>query len=408
VLSFQHYGNIAGTLGARLCGARVIIANQSGAPQKRGLRGLLTGIDRLMGTAGLYQLNVVNSGWTQAQFDAFPLSYRKRLRRIDHGVPAPAEIFDKTQARAAFGLPAEAMIVLSSGRLSPSKNQVALVGALALTKNVHLAIAGTGPEHDALVALAGDLQVRDRLHLVGEVSPARIYEFLAAGDAYAFSSLTETFGLAAVEAAIAGLPVVASDLDVLREVLTTRGGEAAAFVRSAGCGWDRRGALGNPRQAGACQEPCGGREKASGAICARSDVRRLRGAAHSGSFRHGCNAVDHLQRSGAVKRVNARIGPVAPGKDGLRIAEADGRAIERQQFRQSEPAAIAERAVLKRKEDAAGGVPMESAARPRPATVDQDGVERMRAPGSEQCPRLENCERIGGAAKTVAAGGEKP
>jgi glycosyltransferase involved in cell wall biosynthesis len=229
VLSFQHYGNIAGTLGARLCGARVIVANQSGAPQKRGLRGLLSGIDRLMGMAGLYQLNVVNSAWTEAQFDAFPLSYRKRLRRIDHGVPAPAKIFDKAQARAAFGLPAEASIMLSSGRLSPSKNQVALVRALALVRNVHLAIAGTGPEREALVALAENLRVRDRLHLVGEVSPARIYEFLATGDAYAFSSLTETFGLAAVEAAIAGLPVVASELDVLREVLTTRDGAAAAL-----------------------------------------------------------------------------------------------------------------------------------------------------------------------------------
>lgn len=229
VLSYQHYGNIAGTLGARLCGARVIVANQSGAPQKRGLRGLLTVIDRLMGMAGLYQLNIVNSAWTEAQFDAFPLSYRRRLRRIDHGVPAPATVFDKAQARATFGLPAQGSIVLSSGRLSPSKNQVALVGALTLVPKVHLAIAGTGPEHEALVALAENLKVRDRLHLVGEVPPGRIYEFLAAGDAYAFSSLTETFGLAAVEAAIAGLPIVASDLDVLREVLTTREGAAAAL-----------------------------------------------------------------------------------------------------------------------------------------------------------------------------------
>lgn len=109
--------------------------------------------------------------------------------------------------------------------------------------------------------------LRGRLHLVGEVSPARIYEFLAAGDACAFSSLTETFGLAAVEAAIAGLPVVARDLDVLREVLTTRDGEAAPlFVRPDADGI--AGALGNPCQAGACAKPRGGRKKASGAICA--------------------------------------------------------------------------------------------------------------------------------------------
>jgi glycosyltransferase involved in cell wall biosynthesis len=81
------------------------------------------------------------------------------------------------------------------------------------------------------VALAETLHVRSRLHLVGEVPPARIFEFLAAGDVYAFASMTETFGLAAVEAAVAGLPVVAADLDVLKEVLTTaEGAPAALFV----------------------------------------------------------------------------------------------------------------------------------------------------------------------------------
>jgi glycosyltransferase involved in cell wall biosynthesis len=231
VISFQHYGNIAGTLAARLCGARSIVANQSGAPQTRGMRGLLTQVDKLMGMAGLYHANVVNSGWTAAQFDAFPRAYRKRLRRIDHGVQAAPQLFEKAAARAAFGLPAQGPLAVSSGRLAASKNQAALVGALALVPDLHLAIAGTGPEENNLAALAENLHARDRLHLVGEVPPGRIFEFLAAGDAYAFASTTETFGLAAVEAAIAGLPIVAGDLDVLREVLTTReGAPAARFV----------------------------------------------------------------------------------------------------------------------------------------------------------------------------------
>lgn len=39
VITFQHYGNIFGTIGARFAGADLIIANQSGAPQTRGVRG---------------------------------------------------------------------------------------------------------------------------------------------------------------------------------------------------------------------------------------------------------------------------------------------------------------------------------------------------------------------------------
>jgi glycosyltransferase involved in cell wall biosynthesis len=233
VLSFQHYGNIFGTLGARFAGIRSIIANQSGAPQTDGLRGLLTVIDKLMGTAGLYHLNVVNSAWTEAQFGAFPVRYRTRLRRIDHGVPAPARAFGRAAARAAFGLPHDARIAVSSGRLATSKNQIALVGALTHLPDVHLAIAGTGPERDALIAHAENRRVRDRLHLVGEVPPARMFRFLAAGDAYVFSSLTETFGLAVVEAAIAGLPIIAGDLPVLREVLTAEDGTPAAIFVTA-------------------------------------------------------------------------------------------------------------------------------------------------------------------------------
>lgn len=232
VLSFQHYGNLFGTLGARLAGARTIIANQSGAPQARGVRGILTQIDKWMGVAGLYHVNVVNSAWTATQFGDFPHAYRRRIRRIDHGVAAPARDENKAAARAAFGLPPDGWIAVTSGRLAASKNQMALVGALARIPGIHLAIAGTGPERDALLACAARLGVSSRLHLVGEVLPERIFSFLAAGDVYVFSSLTETFGLAAVEAAIAGLPLVASDLDVLREVLTTTdGAPAALFVR---------------------------------------------------------------------------------------------------------------------------------------------------------------------------------
>ncbi len=295
VITFQHYGNIFGTIGARLAGANFIIANQSGAPQTSGVRGILTQIDMLMGTLGVYHANVVNSRWTEAQFDTFPKAYRRRTARIDHGVSAPSVAFDKRAARAAFGLPREAWLAVSSGRMAPSKNQIALVGALVHLPDIHIAIAGTGPEQESIVAFAKDNDVADRLHLVGEVPPSRIFEFLAAGDAYAFSSLTETFGLAAVEAAISGLPVVTSKLDVLREVLTTDDGQAAALFVEA----DAKGMAEGLAQLIAMPElaarlAAAGRqlkEQYSPArMCAGYEALLL-----SRSLPHGCNPVDNLQ-----------------------------------------------------------------------------------------------------------------
>lgn len=229
VISYQHYGNIFGTLGARLAGARHVVANQSGAPQSRGMMGMLSRIDRLMGTLGAYQSNVVNSGWTEAQFSDYPAAYKRRIRRIDHGVAGPQLTFEKAAARAAFALPQEPFLAVSTGRLTVDKNHIALAGALRELPDLHVAIAGAGPEHDMLVAFAREQGVAGRLHLVGELPPASIFEFLAAGDAYVFPSVNETFGLAVVEAAIAGLPVVANGLPVLREVLTGDDGNPAAL-----------------------------------------------------------------------------------------------------------------------------------------------------------------------------------
>lgn len=229
VITYQHYGNIFGTIGARLAGVRHIVANQSGQPHTSGVMGLLSQVDKLMGVVGLYETNVVNSAWTEQQFDHYPRAYRRRIRRIDHGVPVPSGEFDKSAARAAFGLPENVWLAVSSGRLTQTKNQIALVGALEHLPDVHVALAGVGPEQDTLLAFAESRGVADRLHLVGEVPPTRIFEFLAAGDAYAFPSMMETFGLACVEAAISGLPIVTGNLPVMREVLTTEDGEAAAI-----------------------------------------------------------------------------------------------------------------------------------------------------------------------------------
>ncbi len=231
VLAYQHFGSVFGTIAGRLAGVTRIIANQSGVPLKGGARGFATALDRLMGTLGFYRYSIVNSAWTAAQFAGYPAAYRRRLRRIDHGVAAPSGTHDRRAARAAFGLPLEIPLVVSTGRLNNLKNHVTLVQALReLPPDVHLAIAGQGPEKAALLAAAEELQLRQRLHLVGEVPPARILEFLAAGDVYAFASREETFGLAAAEAAIAGLPIVSSDLAVLQEVLTADTGPAALFV----------------------------------------------------------------------------------------------------------------------------------------------------------------------------------
>lgn len=67
----------------------------------------------------------------------------------------------------------------------------------------------------------------------GEISPQDMAGFLACLDVFVFPTQAETFGLAAVEAASAGVPLVVNDLAVLREVLSVEGKPAAVFVDAA-------------------------------------------------------------------------------------------------------------------------------------------------------------------------------
>jgi len=233
VITYDFWGNLIGTAGARMAGIPLVIANQGLAPTQSGTLAIASFLDKLCGSLGGYSYNIVNSAWTSAQYANYPSAYRRRLKLIEHGCWRPDTLLDKVAARDRFYLPQDVKLVISVGRLSEVKNQSVLVAALSYLPDVHLALAGNGPGRENIVRMAQAKGVGDRLHLVGEVARSEVYDFLMAGDVFGFPSRSETFGLAAVEAAIAGLPIVASDLAVLREVLFDEHGQPAALFANA-------------------------------------------------------------------------------------------------------------------------------------------------------------------------------
>jgi glycosyltransferase involved in cell wall biosynthesis len=234
LITYQHYGNIVGGLAGWLSSTSVIIANQSGNPGKQGLRRLLSWLDEVFGVLGIYDFIVVNSASTESAYRKLSRRYSKRLVRIDHGISMHGAHPDKQSARECFGLPPTATLLVTTGRLATGKNQDVLIKALQLLPETHLALAGAGPDRGELEHLADRLNVRNRLHFVGELSANEIPSFLKAGDIFVFASTDETFGMSVVEAAVIGLPVVTSDLPVLREVLTSDEGKPAGLFFVAG------------------------------------------------------------------------------------------------------------------------------------------------------------------------------
>lgn len=122
--------------------------------------------------------------------------------------------------------------ILTVGTLEPRKAHDVLLRAAgnggALRGN-RLVFAGpTAGREDALRSLARDLGIGDRLTILGSVHDAVLAGLYRDAALLCMPSLAEGFGLPILEALSFGLPVVASDLDVVHEVA---GEHAVVFPR---------------------------------------------------------------------------------------------------------------------------------------------------------------------------------
>jgi glycosyltransferase involved in cell wall biosynthesis len=144
---------------------------------------------------------------------------RERLHVVPLAAGQPA-------GRGGVGGPTE-NLVLASGQRRPHKNWDRLIRALALVEEdvrPRLVITG-GRGEDPLAPVVAETGLEDWVELRGWVDDDELSDLRARARAMAFPTLAEGFGLPVLEAMVEGLPVLASDLPVLREV----GGDAAVW-----------------------------------------------------------------------------------------------------------------------------------------------------------------------------------
>ncbi len=134
----------------------------------------------------------------------------------------PAANRARTAWRRQIGNP----FVLAVGGIEPRKGTLDLVRAFARVRasrpQLELVVAGGETLFDyrdyraEVDAVAAELGVRPMV--LGPVDHEALPALVAAADVFAFPSTKEGFGLAAMEALAAGVPLVCRDLPVLREV----------------------------------------------------------------------------------------------------------------------------------------------------------------------------------------------
>lgn len=129
----------------------------------------------------------------------------------------------RTPVRAQAGLSPDLPLIAYSGRIAQEKGLDRLLTALAQLaargSEAHLVLIGGGPwEHECrrLVAAA---QLVNRVHLTGYVPRETVFDWLAEADVYCFPSLTDTQGVAVLEAMALGCPPVAARSGAIEDVI---------------------------------------------------------------------------------------------------------------------------------------------------------------------------------------------
>ncbi len=115
--------------------------------------------------------------------------------------------------RETYQIEAKNRVLLFVGRLGKEKNIAFLLNAVALATralpNIHLVLAGKGPQENQLRCLALDLGLADRVTFTGMLPRYKVMHCYAGADLFVFPSITETQGLVIGEAKAQGLPVIA-------------------------------------------------------------------------------------------------------------------------------------------------------------------------------------------------------
>jgi glycosyltransferase involved in cell wall biosynthesis len=150
-----------------------------------------------------------------------------RIEMIHDGVaPLPAATIDREQIRRSIDLGADAILIGSVGSLTREKGHIHLIDAMALLPNrevqAHLALVGDGEQAKLLYDRAKQHRIEDRIHLVGFQQQEQISSWLGAFDLYLQPSLEEGLCTSILDALNLGLPVVASDVGGIPEVIEDR------------------------------------------------------------------------------------------------------------------------------------------------------------------------------------------
>jgi glycosyltransferase involved in cell wall biosynthesis len=167
----------------------------------------------------------VVAGLTECMAKALYKTHAREIRVLGNGVDLDrfAGLPRRTEARKQLGLSVAGPIVEYVGRLAPVKGVQYLVEAMNVVRmqvpSAHLIIVGEGTTRPLIERLIDDLHLCSTVTLVGEVANSSVPLYMAAADVFALPSLSEGFPNVLLEAMAGGLPIVATQVGGMAEIV---------------------------------------------------------------------------------------------------------------------------------------------------------------------------------------------
>ncbi len=145
---------------------------------------------------------------------------KKRIETIRNGIDQP-DFINRETARNILNIKKESFVIGTIAELHKNKGLEYLIRGFAIFHKIHpqaeLMIIGEGEEHKKLEALRDSLSLTSSVHLKGFVEDAARY--LRSFDIFTLTSQTEALGYVILEAGTASLPVVASKVGGIPEII---------------------------------------------------------------------------------------------------------------------------------------------------------------------------------------------
>lgn len=219
IITFTHDSNVLGLPLAKLAGIPARVGTHLG--EIRGMAKWRDALHTFLVNSGVIQTLIASSARTRNNAIEVGVKPEKITTIYNAIMPFDVAHIDRESARAKIGLKKDEVFFLAVGRLVYEKGHEFLIDAMSIVakENPHAVagICGAGPLYAQLHKQIEELGLQNKVKLLGQWDS--IPEILAAADVFVLPSRWEGLPMALLEGMMAGLPVIATRVEGVDEVV---------------------------------------------------------------------------------------------------------------------------------------------------------------------------------------------